>query len=134
MLTIASSHMIFLTRHLYTSQNPDSQKYDRTRHDPVCGHVQQVRGINQADDDDRESTRVKTEGHRISSPNTSSPGLAGSVQKETHRDRGSIGGRTALRGYFRSWYAALVNSHSRSLAAPPVQGCFFILGKNEKKI
>src|SRR5208337_2760627 len=60
-LTIPSSHRIFLTRRLYSCQNPNSQEYDRARHDPVYGHVNQVCGINQADDYDRKSTRVKTE-------------------------------------------------------------------------
>src|SRR5208337_3769689 len=89
MLTIASPHKVFLTSRLHRFQNADSQKYERARDDPVPGNVHEVSGIDQADDDDRESTRVKTEGHSVSWSHISSPGLAASVQKETHRDIGS---------------------------------------------
>ena len=86
MLTIALPHKIFWTSRLHSFQNADSQKYEPARYDPVPRNVHEVSSIDQADDYDRESTRVKTEGHRITSPDISPLGPAASVQKETHRD------------------------------------------------
>jgi hypothetical protein len=53
--TMRSSHRIFLARRFYSGENPDSQEHNCPNRYPVRGHVQQVGGINQATDHDRES-------------------------------------------------------------------------------
>jgi hypothetical protein len=56
---IQLSQRIFLTRRLYTGQNPDSYEYDRAHRNPVWGDVHQVCCINQAADHDRKPYRIK---------------------------------------------------------------------------
>src|SRR6266496_3734680 len=64
---------VLLTGCLRARQNPEPNHYDGAHHNPVCGHVKQVRPINQASDHDRESNRVKSERHSI--PLRSTPQL-----------------------------------------------------------
>lgn len=60
-LAVPLSHWIFLTCRLYARQDPDAQEYDRAHHDPVPGHVRQVRAISQPADHDHETHCIKAQ-------------------------------------------------------------------------
>jgi hypothetical protein len=74
---------IFLTRGFHTRENAEAQKDNSTHDDPVRGQMHEIRGINQAANYDRESTRVKSEGHGNSEIQTTARGERLVVQKET---------------------------------------------------
>jgi hypothetical protein len=52
---IRSSYRVFLAGSFYSGQNSESQEHNRPDRNPVGGYMQQVGGINQATDHDRES-------------------------------------------------------------------------------
>ena len=65
-LAVPLSHWIFLTCRLYARQDPDAQEYDRAHHDPVRGHVHQLRAISQPADHDHETHCIKPKRHNDS--------------------------------------------------------------------
>ena len=52
---IRSAYRVLLARRLYSRENTESEEYNRPHRNPVRGHVQQIGGIDQSADHDRES-------------------------------------------------------------------------------
>lgn len=66
-VTQALTRWIFLPGSLDARQNAKTQKHHCPHYDPMCGHVHEIRSVNQSTDYDSETTGVQSKGHGVSS-------------------------------------------------------------------